>query len=179
VFSWKNNHDFFRYFKRNATVKTLLSCWSLRFPKIECFVWISFCLQAVLYANVCGREISTVVSTSELSITNGQVYLSSCFRGLLQSFRKKHYVQIRSWLIQRIGVLSPVPVFYHFAFVSLSRYPFDTFVKCWIETLVLSAKRCLVQGFFKENVRYPVWICRDSISLILGTWFSLILGTWW
>jgi len=36
-----------------------------------------------------------------------------------------------------------------------------------------------VQGFFKENVRYLVWICRDPISLILGTRFSLILGTWW
>jgi len=31
--------------------------------------------------------------------------------------------------------------------------------------------------FFKENVRYPVWTCRDPISLILGTRFSLILGT--
>ena len=31
--------------------------------------------------------------------------------------------------------------------------------------------------FFKENVRNPVWICRDPISLILGTRFSLILGT--
>jgi len=31
--------------------------------------------------------------------------------------------------------------------------------------------------FFKENVRYPVWTCRDLISLILGTRFSLILGT--
>jgi len=31
--------------------------------------------------------------------------------------------------------------------------------------------------FFKENIRYPVWICRDPISLILGTRFSLILGT--
>ena len=35
----------------------------------------------------------------------------------------------------------------------------------------------LNQGFFKENVRYPVWTCRDPISLILGTRFSLILGT--
>jgi len=25
------------------------------------------------------------------------------------------------------------------------------------------------QCFFKENVRNPVWICRDPISLILGT----------
>jgi len=32
-------------------------------------------------------------------------------------------------------------------------------------------------GFFKENVRDPVWICRDPISLILGTRFSLSLGT--
>jgi len=31
--------------------------------------------------------------------------------------------------------------------------------------------------FFKENVRYPVWTCRDPISLILETQFSLILGT--
>jgi len=31
--------------------------------------------------------------------------------------------------------------------------------------------------FLKENVRYPVWMCRDPISLILGTRFSLILGT--
>jgi len=34
-------------------------------------------------------------------------------------------------------------------------------------------------GFFKENVRNPVWICRDPVSLILGIRFSLILGTWW
>ena len=27
----------------------------------------------------------------------------------------------------------------------------------------------LQQFFFNENVRYPVWICRDPISLILGT----------
>ena len=34
--------------------------------------------------------------------------------------------------------------------------------------------------FFKENVRYPIWTCRDPISLILGTRFSLILETrWW
>jgi len=31
--------------------------------------------------------------------------------------------------------------------------------------------------FFKENVRNPVWICRDPISLILGTRLSLILVT--
>jgi len=35
----------------------------------------------------------------------------------------------------------------------------------------------LYQVFFKENVRYQEWICRDPISLILGTRFSLILGT--
>jgi len=28
--------------------------------------------------------------------------------------------------------------------------------------------------FFKENARYPVWICGDPISLILRTRFSLI-----
>jgi len=34
--------------------------------------------------------------------------------------------------------------------------------------------------FFKENVRYPMWSCREPISLIIGTRFSLILGTrWW
>jgi len=32
----------------------------------------------------------------------------------------------------------------------------------------------LDQVFFKENVRSPVWICRDPISLILGTRSSLI-----
>ena len=31
--------------------------------------------------------------------------------------------------------------------------------------------------FFKENVRNPVWICRDPIFLILGTRLSLILVT--
>jgi len=34
-----------------------------------------------------------------------------------------------------------------------------------------------VQFFFKENVRYPIWICMDPICLILGTRFYLILGT--
>ena len=33
-------------------------------------------------------------------------------------------------------------------------------------------------GFSKENIRYPVWTCRDPISLILGTRFSMILGIW-
>jgi len=28
-----------------------------------------------------------------------------------------------------------------------------------------------------DDVRYPVWTCRDPISLILGTRFYLILGT--
>jgi len=32
-------------------------------------------------------------------------------------------------------------------------------------------------GFFKENVGYPVWTCRDPISMILATRLSLILGT--
>jgi len=34
-----------------------------------------------------------------------------------------------------------------------------------------------LQVFLKENVRYPVWTCRDPISLILGARFYLILGT--
>jgi len=35
---------------------------------------------------------------------------------------------------------------------------------------VYAEKGLLQSGFFfKENVRYPVWICRDPISLILGT----------
>ena len=29
----------------------------------------------------------------------------------------------------------------------------------------------LMQVFFKENVRYPMWTCRDPISLILGIRF--------
>jgi len=34
----------------------------------------------------------------------------------------------------------------------------------------LHRRQILKSGFFfKENVRYPVWICRDPISLILGT----------
>ena len=40
--------------------------------------------------------------------------------------------------------------------------------------------KTFTQVIFKENVRCPIWTCRDPISLILGTWFSLILGTrWW
>jgi len=31
--------------------------------------------------------------------------------------------------------------------------------------------------FFKENISYQVWPCREAISMILGTRFSLILGT--
>jgi len=38
--------------------------------------------------------------------------------------------------------------------------------------------RCY-QFFFKENVRSPVWICMDFISLILGTRVFMILGTRW
>jgi len=32
----------------------------------------------------------------------------------------------------------------------------------------------IVAGFFKENVRYPIWTCRVLISLILGTRFSIL-----
>jgi len=34
---------------------------------------------------------------------------------------------------------------------------------------ITESKNGLLQFFFKENVRYPVWICRDPISLILGS----------
>jgi len=33
---------------------------------------------------------------------------------------------------------------------------------------MLTLTAALTQVFFKENVRYLVWICRDMISLILG-----------
>jgi len=47
---------------------------------------------------------------------------------------------------------------------------------CWCAIY----KACnTVCSFFKENVRYPIWIFRDPIFLILGTWFSLIPGTRW
>jgi len=32
----------------------------------------------------------------------------------------------------------------------------------------------LQQVFYKENVRCPVWICRDPISMILGTRFEIL-----
>ena len=35
------------------------------------------------------------------------------------------------------------------------------------------------QVFFKENVRYSVWTCRDPIPLILRIQFSLILRNRW
>ena len=38
-----------------------------------------------------------------------------------------------------------------------------------------SSKAPTIPVFFKENVRYPVWTCRDPISLILETRFSMIL----
>jgi len=47
------------------------------------------------------------------------------------------------------------------------------------QTICLLTLLTPMQGFFKENVRYPVWICRDLICLILRTWFSLIIGTRW
>ena len=46
-------------------------------------------------------------------------------------------------------------------------------------TLMSEKLLCTYISFFKENVRYPVWTCRDPISLILGTRFSLILETRW
>ena len=47
----------------------------------------------------------------------------------------------------------------------------------WNHQLIFQSIGYLEQVFFKENVRYAEWTCRDPISLILGTRFSLILGT--
>jgi len=38
----------------------------------------------------------------------------------------------------------------------------------YLSRILLKAKH-FIQFFFKENVRYPVWTCRDPIALILGT----------
>jgi len=50
------------------------------------------------------------------------------------------------------------------------------FVEDMVASLMLHVSQHLYQGFFKENVRYPVWICRDPICLILGIRFEM-LGT--
>ena len=42
--------------------------------------------------------------------------------------------------------------------------------------LHLQTGSSLIRFFFEENVRYPVWICGDPISLILGTRFSDFRG---
>ena len=55
--------------------------------------------------------------------------------------------------------------------VDVTRFIYSNFLKEQSTNLYSKA------FFFKENVRYPVWICRDPIYLILGTRFSLILGT--
>jgi len=39
----------------------------------------------------------------------------------------------------------------------------------WTKYVRKQLSRHLIQGFFKENVRYPVWTRKDPISLILGT----------
>jgi len=36
------------------------------------------------------------------------------------------------------------------------------------QTNVLAKFVDIISVFFKENVRYPVWTCRDPISVILG-----------
>jgi len=63
-------------------------------------------------------------------------------------------------------------------------FPAGTLSKAWMllcwQLLFLSSCNSsiiLQQFFFKENVRYPVWTCRDPIYLVLGTRFSLILGS--
>jgi len=52
-------------------------------------------------------------------------------------------------------------------------------VLVFLQLLVGACEKCnavtmtdvfdVAQVFFKENVGYPEWICRDPISLILGT----------
>ena len=49
-------------------------------------------------------------------------------------------------------------IFYHWGFLSNLRLPWKS-LPCIFTASV----------FFKEYVRYPIWICRDPISLILGT----------
>jgi len=49
----------------------------------------------------------------------------------------------------------------------------DTWMILWHGKLF---QKTVLPVFFKENVRNPVWICSDPISLILGTRFSLIFG---
>jgi len=51
------------------------------------------------------------------------------------------------------------------------------FLKTTLMTITLQNFWCNAGFFSKENLRYPIWTCRDPISLILGTRFSLILGT--
>jgi len=47
----------------------------------------------------------------------------------------------------------------------------------YVEDQVIEGiKKSVYRFFFKEKVRYPVWTCRDPISLILRTRFE-ILGT--
>jgi len=59
-----------------------------------------------------------------------------------------------------------------------------TFCNCRVFKNVLAfdcstiVRAYFATGFFKENIKYPVWTCRDPISLILGTRLSMILGTW-
>jgi len=54
---------------------------------------------------------------------------------------------------------------------------FDQTVCRQMTEMFSEKKQSYTKSFFKENVRCPVWTCRDPISPILGTRFSLILGT--
>jgi len=58
--------------------------------------------------------------------------------------------------------------FLHFAWTELVKY-----MHVGLESMYnfpQFTKKCFIISFvFKKNVRYPVWTCRDPISLILGT----------
>ena len=53
------------------------------------------------------------------------------------------------------------------------------FCKMARRSKVVGPRWSISRFFLKKNVRYPIWTCKDPISLMLGTRFSLILGTRW
>jgi len=79
-------------------------------------------------------------------------------------------------------LLSRKVLFLHVVYQCITKLTFRRIGKCLalLTATFCSSCSCIsskssflfakfLAGFFKENVRYPVWICRDPISLILGT----------
>jgi len=58
-----------------------------------------------------------------------------------------------------------LPLIYHYEHSNIYQH------KAFLLKIVILLKLFHVyyKGFSMENVRYPVWTCRDPISLILGT----------